>query len=465
MLKNLLAALKSLKVTAALIIALAMLCLLGIIVPQKSILGREAYLAWQQDHPTLVALLETFNLTEFHSSPLMMALWVLFFGNLLLVMIDRLPGIWKLCREMRLPDNAGFVQSYRCSAELKGASLDNIASVLDSHGYRVIRDGAALAGIRNRYAPLATLLFHLSFLLLLAGGVLTIYTKFRAEVDLAVGEQFDGNYKQIFTRPKFGAVPSSKFTVTAVKPTYYNQAVPVDLEVDLETRQGRKSISINRPYYDGRLSFLIKTVDVAPLFVVQDSAGKEIDGVFVKLKLLNGDEDGFSLQGYTVRARFHTDIVAEQSRTRGLSSNLPQALKQQPNDSSSKQTREIVNPAMTLSLEKDGQRLQTVTLRPHESVLFGNGQRLVWQDYTYWINFYVGQERGLMIIYAAFVLMTIALVIRFGFYRRDIRALAEEETVFLAGRSEYFPVMFREEFAGLKAAMQLPGTIEVQDEP
>lgn len=187
--------------------------------------------------------------------------------------------------------------------------------------------------------------------------------------------------------------------------------------------------------------------------------------MFVKLKLLNGDEDGFSLQGYTVRARFHTDIVAEQSRTRGLSSNLPQALKQQPNDSSSKQTREIVNPAMTLSLEKDGQRLQTVTLRPHESVLFGNGQRLVWQDYTYWINFYVGQERGLMIIYAAFVLMTIALVIRFGFYRRDIRALAEEETVFLAGRSEYFPVMFREEFAGLKAAMQLPGTIEVQDEP
>jgi len=464
-LKKFVSAFKSLKFTVALIIALALLSLLGITVPQKAILGKEAYLAWQQNFPALVAVLEALKLTDFHSSPLMISLWLMFFGNLMLVMVDRLPGLWRRCSEVRLPRDAGFVKNYRCAVELKHVSLDTVAQALERRRFRLTRDGAALAGIRNRYSPLATLLFHLSFLLLLGGGVLTVYTKFRAEADVAVGEQFDGTYTKIHKRPRLGAIPTSRFTVTAVQPTYYNHSVPVDLAVDLDTRQGRKRISINRPYYDGPLSFLIKKIDVAPLFVVQDSAGKEVDGVFVKLKILNGAEDGFSLQGYTFRARFHTDIIAELRQSAGASANLPQSLKQRPADVSPRQDSEIVNPAITLTLAKGGRKLQTVTLRPHESVLLENGLRLVWQDYAYWINFYVGQERGLMVVYAAFVLMTIALLIRFGFYRRDISAFAAGGAVFIAGRSEYFPVMFAEEFAGLVASMQSPEMKEVPVEP
>ncbi len=445
---------KSLKVTVGLIITLVLFSLIGITLPQKALLGKEAYLDWKQAQPTLVTLLEALKLTDFYSSPLMMALWVVFFCNLILVMADRVPGIWRLCREVWLPRDSGFVRSYRCTEDLAKVSLDTVAQALERRGYRVTRDGAALAGVRNRYAPLATLLFHLSFLLLLGGGVLTVYTKFRAEADVAVGEVFNGAYTKIMARPKFGGIPNSTFTVVAVKPTYYNRTVPVDLVVDLDTRQGSKRISINRPYYDGALSFLIKNIDVAPLFVVQNAAGREVDSAFVKLKNLNGEEDSFLLQGYTFRTRFHTDIVAEQQQIAATSANLPQVLKQQPNASSPNQPKEIINPAITITMEKEGKKLQTVTLRLHESLPLDNGLRLVWQDYTYWVNFYVGQERGLMVVYAAFMLMLIALVIRFSFYRRDIRAFAEDGTLCVGGRSEYFPVMFGKEFSTLIEVMR-----------
>ena len=57
MLGKILAALKSLKFTIGLIFALALLSLVGVTVPQKGMLGREAYLAWQAEHPTLVAVM------------------------------------------------------------------------------------------------------------------------------------------------------------------------------------------------------------------------------------------------------------------------------------------------------------------------------------------------------------------------------------------------------------------------
>ena len=60
------------------------------------------------------------------------------------------------------------------------------------------------------------------------------------------------------------------------------------------TRQGRRVIGINHPYTEGALSFVVKDIDIAPLFIIQDSSGKEIDGAYIKLRNL-GKKEGIEL--------------------------------------------------------------------------------------------------------------------------------------------------------------------------
>ena len=54
-------------------------------------------------------------------------------------------------------------------------------------------------------------------------------------------------------------------------------------------------------------------------------------------------------------------------------------------------------------------------------------------------------ERGLGLVYAAFILMVTALLVRFGRPRREIRAGVTEARGWLEGRSEYYPTLFQEE--------------------
>ena len=60
------------------------------------------------------------------------------------------------------------------------------------------------------------------------------------------------------------------------------------------------------------------------------------------------------------------------------------------------------------------------TIKQGEHIEF-DGYRLKFEDLTYWAKFYVGKEHGLGILYTSFLFMLIALVIRFVFFRRDIK--------------------------------------------
>ncbi len=434
----------SLKFASFLIVALATLFLLGLLIPQKELLGKEPYLAWKAAHPIFVTVLDFFQLTAVYTSYLIMVIWGLFFLNLCLVMADRIPLIWRRCREAGLPADAERLKGSRHYRVLEGKGLGELETALKRAGYAVVSRAGSLTAVKNRFSPIGTVLFHLSFILLLIGGAATFYTKFRAEADVAVGETFSGGYAKILMRPKVGTVPATTFTVAEVKPTYFDRNVMVDLKVVLDTRNGRKVYGVNRPYQDGALSFIISDIDVAPFFIVQDGNGKDVDSAVVKLKVLKGGEDSFKLLGYTFKAVFHTDYLSERSGNSREKSGLPQALKQFPEATGRTQDREIVNPAFTIAVYRGDTPIASGMIRPGESISF-EGYRLAFADLGYWVHFYAGFERGLLIVYAGFVLVAVALVMRLGFYRREIRAVAEGGDLHVAGHGEYFPTLFDNE--------------------
>lgn len=444
---------KSLRFTIALLISLLAVFFIGVIVPQKDLIGERLYYTWRASRPGLVYYLELMGFTDIYSSPITLALWALFFLNLAAVMSARIPLIWKKTLRVDIPQNAEALKGARHYESVEGVSLEQVTSDVKSVGFRFFTQGSALYAVRNRLSPLGTILFHLSFFLLLVGGVMTFYTKFGADVIVAVGETFEGNFPKA-RPPRFGSVPKTTFKLLDVKPTYFRKNLPVGLDVVIETINGRKVMGVNRPYNEGATSVVFMNLDVAPLFVLEGPKGTELDGAYVKLNVLNGEEDSFRMEGYEFSTFFYTDIdsALKGEELKGTAQ-LPQALKQFPGASRSVQPLEIVNPAFKVTALKKGEELGFAVLRPGERMEFDGGHTLRFEDLTYWVKFYIVKEHGLGIVYAGFVLMCAALTVRFGFYRRELRGFVQGGTLHLSGRAEFFPALFSDEFERIVKAI------------
>ncbi len=439
--------LRSLRVTIFLVICIAIIFLAGVIIPQKDLLGESVYLRWKSANPGLVSFLETLRLTDIYTSPIVLTLWVLFFLNLILIMSNRIPLIWKKCFRRTLPLNIDTVKNSKHYTAIDSIDINNIISVLKEKGYSVFIRDSAFSAAKNRFSPLATILFHLSFFLLLIGGVLSFYSQFKGTAELAVGETFEGYYKWS-KKPIIGDIPGTTFTVSDIKTTYYKKTVPVNVEVVLETKKGKEVIGINRPYKEGQLSFVIKTIDIAPLFIITNSSGKEVDGAYVKLRGLGGKESRFKMLDYEFRTIFFADYSAVKSGLKDKA-DVPQVLKQIPiNQNGLQQPREVIDPAFRISVFKNGVLLTSKTIKKGREIDF-DGYRLIFSDFVYWVDFYVVEEYGLGIIYTGFILMIISLLVRFMLFRRDIMGIIENSKLHIGGRGEFYPALFEEEFKGI----------------
>jgi cytochrome c biogenesis protein ResB len=429
-----------------LFLCLIIVFLVGLIVPQQSLLGRDLYLGWKDSNPGLVSFLELLGLTDIYTSPLTIILWCLFFMNLVFVMIQRIPLIWKLALKRDLPQDIDSLKRTKHYAEFEGGDVERAKGILRKRGYRVFSGDGLFRAVKHRFSPLATAFFHLSFLLILIGGLMSVYTKFRAEAVVAVGETFTGKYQWVMS-PKIGSIPKATFTVEEIKPTYYRGSLPLDLKVVLHTPGGRKVIGVNTPYKEGNLSFVIKKIDMLPLFIMKNKMGREIDSAYVKLTVLGGDMDSFTMKGYKFNTFFSTDY----SKTKTVQENiedtgLPQVLRQSPMGREKvQQAMEVKDPAFFISVIKDGEVLNEMTIKPGESIEF-DSFRLIFSDLDYWVKFYVGKEHGLGILYTGFVLMILALIVRFVFFRRDIYGLIRGGSLHIGGKGEFYQTLFEEEF-------------------
>ncbi|MEN8264381.1 MAG: cytochrome c biogenesis protein ResB [Nitrospirota bacterium] len=441
---NIFKKLSSLRFTIFLIISLIVIFIIGLIVPQKELLGRDMYLAWKNAKPGFVSFLEFLGLTDIYTSPVTLILWALFSLNLLTVILNRIPLIWKSYKKVNIPGSIEAVKNSRQFEVINGMDMNYVRNRLRKSGYRTFIKENAFRAVKNRFSPLATILFHLSFFLLLIGAVMNVYTEFRAETNVAVGETFTGQYRWV-KGPKIGSVPKTTFTVEEIVPTYYKKDFATDLKVVLSTKRGKEIIGVNKPYKEGNLSFIVSDIDISPLFIIKDANGKEVEGAYVKLIVLNGREDSFKMLGFKFRTIFYTDYSDKTKKDSEVKAVLPQILKVMPMVRNVRQPREIVNPAFKIMVFRDNVFIAEKTIKQGEYIEF-DGYRLKFEDLTYWAKFYVGKEHGLGILYTSFIFMLMALVVRFVFFRRDIKGLVVEGSLYIGGSGEFYPVLFEDEF-------------------
>jgi len=438
MLKKTLKYLSSLRFTILLMCLLGLIFALGLWIPQQRLL-KTIYLQWQKRSPDLVAFLDALGLTTIYTSPITLTLWLLFFLNLSLVLWQRLPVIKS---RIALPEpkavdplTAGgypFRRSFPLPAEVDGEA---IIAMLRRCRFTVLGDASSFYGIKNRLAPIAFLLFHLSFFLILLGGIISVYTEFVGYLDLTQGESFHGELSRYNTSlglqiPAVGSPPATSFTVKSIVPRVV-QNTPTGISVLLADNSGvAHEVDINRPYSTGHASFVFKHLGVSPLFVLRDAHGKETGGAYIRLDVLQKRPDKFLLGPFTYTATFYPDYVLVDGK-RGTRS------------------MEFNNPMFFIAVEQDGKKIAE-GLVPKNGALEFAGYRLEMRDMPFWVRFYVVKQRGLSILYAGFAIATIGVIWRLLFYRREIIGAVREQdgvrSLVVAGRSEYYKSLAEDEF-------------------
>jgi len=444
----------SLRLTICLILSLGVIFLLGIWIPQKGIINYEGYLKWKTSYPSLVAFIESVGFMEIYKAPLTLVLWTLFFINLSMVLWQRIPV---LKRRIALP--AQLPDPIECAFPHKGAihmavmpDLEAVRAILKGRGYLVYGSLERFYAVRNRLSPLASMLFHLSFFLILLGGVVSIYTRFVGQVDLAEGETFLGEparYNASPLLPRFGGYPDVRIAIRKVTPLIESDT-PTGLRVMLEDdRMRTRTININQPYRRGTASFVIKDLGLAPLVVMRDSAGKELDGAFVKLNVMKGREDRFRMGPYEFRVRFYPDHELT-------------------NGEDATRSAEFRNPVLLIMAQRGESRtIHRLPCRPG-AVLQLDDLTFAFPQFSYWVRFAVVSEKGVPLVYAGFLMACVGLFWRLALYRRELagelRTAADgSHTLHLAFRSEYYRSLAEEEFELLQRRIVTDLAIRVND--
>ena len=445
MIDRMLKLVSSIRFTLFLIIALSLLFLLGLWIPQKALLTRGLYAAWKAGSPALVSVLEAMGFTNIYTSPITLSLWVLFFINLSLVMGKRIPAVR---RKVALPETGReYPLTTAASAHTitleraQEKQLHRLPLLFRKAGYRFYGTPKQFSAVKNRLSPIATLFFHLSFFLMLLGGVISMYTRFSGTIDLAEGEVFQGERERYHASPrlpKIGSLPEARFLVKNIQPIV-EQDTPTGIAVTLvDQEQKTHTVEVNRPYKTDHTLFVLRNLGVAPLLILQDTDGRELDGAYVKLNVLMGNKDAFTMQGMQFTTDFFPDYVVR--------------------DGSEGTRSEIMrNPAFRFHIEKDRTFIARRTVLLGRSVEFGK-YRLRFPEMRYWVRFYVVKERGLGILYAGFGIATAALIWRLLFYRREIIGFVQprERTAVLriAGRAEFYKALFQDELERIARTLE-----------
>lgn len=441
---------KNPKTTLYILLALVILYFSGLFIPQKVFFNSKAeYDVWIAVSPWLHKTFDFLGFTEIYVSPITFFFLTLFFLNLLIVTLERTPLILKkayLIGDAKPNFDASTIKRLSKVKTIEVSSsegkVEAIVGYFKNRGWFVAVNGetGALMAVKNRLSILGFLMFHLSFFVLLIGSILIFYSRFSGNVTLTEGQWFEGDIKQfhrVHRQPKMlFELPALQFYLNRVT-MIYEEGQPSDLKVSLKSRYEEKesehTIRVNKPIRFGSLSLLCNNAGVSPLMILRDAkSGKELDGIWVSLNVLRGQEDSFFFERdpeTIYHANFFPDYVIEEGMEKSASP-------------------EIKNPAFYISVRKNNIPIASATIKMGQAMIFKD-MMLEFRDLRHWAEFQMIREFGPAPIIVGFSLAIAGLILRLIFYRREIRVAVEGPTVYLVGTTQLYEFSFGEEVEGI----------------
>jgi cytochrome c biogenesis protein ResB len=421
----------SARATVVLLCVLALMLLLNVVLPQETSIGEEGFDRLVTESPTWHFLLVRLGLGRMPTSPLFLAVLGLFFLNLLAVLASRVgPTLRRI--PLRPRSEKGLETWARMEETLVAPlpstfEVGDVARTLRGFGYQVRRAGERVFwSVKHRTAPLGFLVFHLSFFLLCAGGILIYYTRFVGSAVLVEGQSFEGRYSDILRQPPIAVEPNLAFTVESVE-TRFEGNQPLHLGADFRFRRsGRelgRSARVNAPARWGSARILVEKAGLAPVLWLQDAQGFTVDQVAVPARTLGGGKP--------------TEIKLDDERVWIFVHPLSR-------ETAFPERAELPTTAMRIQILQDEELVFDGSLAPGEAASLAPG-RLVLRELRYWVGVRVIAERGGGLLIAGFIAAVIGLIWRLLWYRREVVVNWDETNLRLVGRAEYFSGRFESE--------------------
>ena len=191
--------LRSIQFAVVVLVAIAAAAMVGTLVPQ----GQSYEFYKERFNPVFFFFIQIFRFDDAYRSPLFLGLMGLFWLNLVLCTIHRLPGLLKTSFRPniapdtdeiermpihftpRVPAHAGTPHS-----SAAGISLRHVRDAFTASGFRLNPSGdTRLFGEKGRIGYFGSMVVHLGLMVVLAGGVTSLITGKRGKIVLEEGEQ------------------------------------------------------------------------------------------------------------------------------------------------------------------------------------------------------------------------------------------------------------------------------------
>ena len=377
-------------------------------------------------------------------------LYALFFLNLILVGIRRVPAAIRWCQASELPRTAEELSRFSHATAVRGAGfrVREFTHYLKRRGYRVQlgESESKVAGERppamlfyassGRFSALGNLLFHASFLMLLVGAVLNGYYRFDGRATLGEGESFRGGKAEYWLVAGAAAakLPKVDFDVEKIEADFWKE-IPLftRLETTLLYREGRAIAKCSSAVQVGDAAVTIDGYGYFPTYELKDRTGKTVDQAQVKLNLISpAREDSFQVRGYPhkIFVKFYPDHAQVGGKIVNKSMNP-------------------VNPAYFLRIFRGRIPVYTGFVKPGEWAQY-DGLSLSFPSYVKSGEFRIVRNPGHPLIWIAFIMMGAGLAWKLLFYRKELVLWQDEAgRTWLAGRFDYYPKLHAHWLAGV----------------
>jgi cytochrome c biogenesis protein len=262
---------RSVKLTIALLILLAVLSMIGTVIKQNAPVEEYVHRYGER----LFELLDFFHLFDMYHSWWFSAILLLLVTNLITCSIHRLPGIWsQMVRGSGpngLEDSMVKILPYVEKVQIRGSSRPEPESEMD----REIRkrftkvkrietaSGVTLFSEKGRFSRLGVPISHLSVLIILIGGLMGSIYGFRAFVNILEGDTVD----KVYLGGRQGEIPqplSFALRLDDFQISYYDLPRPEKLVkeyssvitvLDNGNEVLKKTVRVNHPLHYKGLAF------------------------------------------------------------------------------------------------------------------------------------------------------------------------------------------------------------------
>jgi cytochrome c biogenesis protein ResB len=437
--------LASRRLAVVLLAVLATLLVAYLLIPQLDPTDAELIRRWDETRGVIGKMARALGLTDVQHSWLLFSTYVLLFVNLVLCMIRRFRAVVRL---YRFPENPPAVSPIWLHREVNGTDLDVGvgAAAIRRRGYRTLVVDNIIYGLRGRFAILGHWVFHLSFLVLIVGGMWVALAPetFRGTVGIGEGEPFN-----LLTAPFLGKnispsqdLPELRFKMEKIKVLTEGEEVR-RFEARLSNPEGKQvAVGINRPYRQNPYQVLVTNFGYMPGWVMVNERGRMLGGAWIKLAPFpHLVEDSFPIgpEESTVTVRFFPDYdgdgLVERSRS-----------------------YELRNPKFDTRIVWRGKQVFEGLLEPGQRVELGQGRKFFFvPEIRKYTMLDVIQERGHEIILTGLCIMVLGILLRYARIRKEILVRVEGGSLQLFGRSEILKNLFAEELDRLAAELAEAG--------